>query len=209
MPIGFDLIEMQLENVNTILKKGSRGLTARRTQRRRENELRLIRRRYERHRRANLLAKPGKHSFIIVLDNLKPNFNVPKIFRSADAFGAREVHLVGINFFDPAPAKGSFKYVPARFFDSFEPCVEELMARGYAVQMLDPSGSQTITNTTFQEKSAFVFGHEEFGFSFDPSQYPDIQKLSVPQFGRVQSLNVSIAASIVMYEYVRQHGGVN
>lgn len=177
------------------------------TRRQLELERRLSRKRFERHRRANLLATPGDHEFIIVLDSLKPNFNVPKIFRSADAFGAQAVYLVGIGWFDPAPAKGSFKYVPARFFDSFEPCLEDLMAKEYAIYMLDPGTENRITAAEFPKKSAFVFGHEEFGFSFDPALYPRIEKLAVPQFGRVQSLNVSIAASVVMYEYVRQYGG--
>ena len=53
-------------------------------------------------------------------------------------------------------------------------------------------------------KSAFIFGHEEFGCSFEPDDYPQMQTLTIPQFGSVQSLNVSIAASVVMYEYARQ-----
>jgi tRNA G18 (ribose-2'-O)-methylase SpoU len=53
-------------------------------------------------------------------------------------------------------------------------------------------------------KSAFILGHEEFGCSFVPDDYPQMQTLTIPQFGSVQSLNVSIAASVVMYEYVRQ-----
>lgn len=179
----------------------------RKTRRQIEIDRRLMRKRFERQRRANLLATPGVHKFIIVLDNLKPNFNVPKIFRSADAFGAQAVHLVGIDWFDPAPSKGSFKYVPARFFESFEACAEDLTAQEYTIHILDPGTNHMITNATFPKKSAFVFGHEEFGFSFDPALYPHIQKMAVPQFGKVQSLNVSIAASIVMYEYVRQYGG--
>ncbi|MCI5159354.1 MAG: hypothetical protein D3906_13150, partial [Candidatus Electrothrix sp. AUS1_2] len=38
------------------------------------------------------------------------------------------------------------------------------------------------------------------------ADYPDIKAVSIPQWGHVQSLNVSVAASIVLYEYVRQHG---
>jgi len=47
-------------------------------------------------------------------------------------------------------------------------------------------------------------GHEEFGFSFTSEEFPEIKKLKIQQFGQVQSLNVSIAASLASYEYVRQ-----
>ena len=160
--------------------------------------------RFERHRRANLLAGPGRFDFVVVPDHLKPAFNIGKIFRSADAMGASEIHLVGIDFFDPAPAMGSFKWVPARFHEQFSQSHADLNRRGYTVYALDPSASRSIAQVSFPDKSAFVFGHEEFGLSFDPAEFPDIQPLSIPQFGKVQSLNVSVAASIVMYEYVRQ-----
>jgi tRNA G18 (ribose-2'-O)-methylase SpoU len=51
-----------------------------------------------------------------------------------------------------------------------------------------------------------VIGHEEFGPSFTADRYPDITPIRIPIYGQVESLNVSVAASIVMYEYVRQHG---
>ena len=75
--------------------------------------------RYNKERQRNILAQPGPNDFIVVLDGLKPGFNVAKIFRSADAFGAAAVHLVNIGTFDPAPAKGSFRKVPAVFHDDF------------------------------------------------------------------------------------------
>ena len=161
-------------------------------------------RRYEKNRRRNLLAEPGVHKFIMVLDSLKAGFNVPKIFRSAEAFGAHEIHLINIGPFDPAPAKGAFRQVPAKFFSSFEDSYQDLSARGYTLYAFTPNISQPLHEETFPEKSAFIFGHEEIGLSFDPADYPAIQRLHIPQFGRVESLNVSIAASIAMYEYVRQ-----
>ena len=92
-----------------------------RQERRLRKEIRdRIQKRYEKHRRRNIFeAKPGKLKFIMVLDNLKASFNIGKIFRSADAFGAQEVHLVGNHFFDPSPAMGSFKMVPAFFHETF------------------------------------------------------------------------------------------
>jgi tRNA G18 (ribose-2'-O)-methylase SpoU len=161
--------------------------------------------RYEQHRKRNVLAKPGVHNFIIILDNLKTGFNVPKIFRSAEAFGAHEVHLINIGQFDPAPAKGGFKNVPVRFHESFDSCYQDLGQRGYRFFTLEPVCDNKLTKITLPEKSAFILGHEEMGISFDRKQYPDIECLTIPQFGMIESLNVSIAASIVMYEYIRQH----
>lgn len=168
-------------------------------------ELRQAVKRFERQRRLNLMATPGRHPFIVVLDHLKPRFNIGKIFRSADAFGASEVHLVGTDFFDPAPGMGSFKWVPARFFEDFDACYAHLQERWYDLFMLDPSAETKLTRTALPARSAFVFGHEEYGFSFAPEDYPHLSSVAVPQFGKVQSLNVSVAASLVMYEYIRQH----
>jgi len=161
--------------------------------------------RYEKERRKNILAKPGINDFVLVLDHLKPGFNVPKIFRSAEAFGATAVHLIGIGPFDPAPAKGSFRKVPAVFHDMFDSCYRQLVDSGYVLYRLDPKTKNSLCKFELPKKSAFIFGHEEFGFSFTQSEYPSIVPLSIPQFGSVQSLNVSIASSVVMFEYVRQH----
>jgi tRNA G18 (ribose-2'-O)-methylase SpoU len=160
--------------------------------------------RYNKERRRNLLAKPGTHEFVLVLDRLKPGFNVAKIFRSAEAFGASAVHLGQIGPFDPSPAKGSFRKVPALFHDSFADCFAALAGQGYSFFLLAPNGTNLLGATQLPHKSAFILGHEEFGCSFEPDDYPELQTLAIPQFGNVQSLNVSIAASIVMYEYVRQ-----
>ncbi|MCP3671062.1 MAG: RNA methyltransferase [Gammaproteobacteria bacterium] len=160
--------------------------------------------RYEKQRRRNLLAQPGVHDFIIVLDSLKAGFNIPKILRSAEVFGACEIHLINIGPFDPAASKGAFKNVPARFFDTFDQCHTDLTERNYNLFTLEANRGQQLAEAQLPGKSAFVFGHEEFGLSFDPERFPDIKGLSIPQFGQIESLNVSVAASIVMYEYIRQ-----
>lgn len=160
--------------------------------------------RYRKERQKNLLARPGAHSFVIVLDHLKPSFNVAKIFRSAEAFGATAVHLINIGAFDPAPAKGSFRKVPACFHDDFSSCHTLLKEQGYSFFLLAAVAEKPLYAVTLPQKSAFIFGHEEFGCQISSGDYPDISSLQIPQFGSVQSLNVSIAATIVMYEYCRQ-----
>ena len=159
--------------------------------------------RYAKQRQRNLLATPGIHDFIVVMDSLKAGFNIPKILRSAEVFGACEVQLINIGPFDPAASKGAFKNVPASFYDSFEPCHSDLIQRGYTLFTLEANRGQHLAKTQLPTKSAFIFGHEEFGLSFDPEEFPDITGLSIPQFGQIESLNVSVAASIVMYEYIR------
>ena len=166
----------------------------------------MARRRFRRQRNKNYLAEPGIHDCIIVLDNLKPTYNIGKIFRSSEAFGCREIHLVGIDFFDPAPGMGAFKWVPAVFHTEFFPCYTDIVDKGYTPYILEPGQGTPVMDTRLPKKSAFIFGHEEFGISFEPDLYPRINRLTIPQYGKSQSLNVSVAASIVLYEYVRQHG---
>jgi tRNA G18 (ribose-2'-O)-methylase SpoU len=161
--------------------------------------------RYQKQKQRNLLAKPGVNEFILVLDHMKAGFNVAKIFRSAEAFGASEIHLIDIGPFDPAPGKGAFKKVPARFFDNFAQSYQDLIQRDYEILMLHGGCDRLSTETSLSRKTAFVLGHEEWGHSFDQADYPGLHGLAIPQFGQVESLNVAVAASIMMYEYIRQH----
>ncbi|MCI5127761.1 MAG: TrmH family RNA methyltransferase [Candidatus Electrothrix sp. AS4_5] len=163
--------------------------------------------RYEQARRRNLIsATPGLHEYILVLDGLKPDFNIGKIFRTADAFAAREIHLIGVNAFNPDSAKGSVRWVPFYHHEDFASCYQALTEKGYMLTVLEPGCSELLGSCSLAKRSAFVMGHEEFGISFAREDYPDIKAMSIPQWGHVQSLNVSVAASIVMYEYIRQHG---
>ena len=158
--------------------------------------------RFERERRRNLLAQPGPSDLILVLDHLKPGFNVAKIFRSAQAFGAREIHLIAIGPFDPAPAKGALRAVPARFFGQLEESLRLLRSDDYCAFRMLADGGETLQTVRLPRRCALVLGHEEFGLSAAALALP---ALSIAQYGPVQSLNVSVAASIAMYEYYRQH----
>jgi len=79
-----------------------------------------------------------------------------------------------------------------------------LQERGYQAFALEPVGGTPLCESDLPENSAFVLGHEENGLSFHRADYPDIRNLSIPQSGVVESLNVSVAASIITYEYARR-----
>ena len=162
--------------------------------------------RYEKHRRQNLQAASGPHAVALVLDRLKADFNVPKIFRSAEAFGAHAVHLVEIGPFDPAPAKGGFKHVPACFHERFGECRAALDAEGFQLVALDPFAQDLLHETALPERCAFVLGHELHGLSEEARASSGARFVRIPQWGSVDSLNVAVAASVALYEYARQHG---
>ena len=164
-----------------------------------------VEQRYLKNRQRNVMAEPGQHSFVMVLDHLKAGYNVPKIFRSTHAFGGEAIHLVNIGVFDPAPAKGAFRKVPAVFNDTIEQSLDQLRASGHTLYALAANGQANLNEVALDKKAAFIIGHEEVGLSFDPADHPDIITLSIPLSGPMESLNASIAASIVMFEYQRQH----
>jgi len=167
---------------------------------------RQIEQRYRKARQRNVMAQPGPNQFAFVLDNLKAGFNVPKIFRSTQAFGGAEVHLVNIGVFDPAPAKGAFRKVPARFHETVAQAIDDLQAKGYTLYAMTANAELSLPDTTLAQRSAFIIGHEETGLSFDPADFPGVRTLAIPLYGDMESLNASVAASIAMYEYTRQHG---
>jgi tRNA G18 (ribose-2'-O)-methylase SpoU len=162
--------------------------------------------RYWRQRRVNFMAKPGVLPVILVLDHLKAGYNVAKIFRSAQAFGARELHLIDIGPFDPAPAKGALKHVPARFLDDIDESLVLLREQSYRTFALAPDAGTPLHRCRLPPRSALILGHEEFGLNFDPRDYPEIETVHIPLPGPTQSLNVSVAASLALYEYHRQQG---
>ena len=100
---------------------------------------------FERQRLLNKIhAKPGPHSFVLVLDHLKVDFNIGKIIRSAEAFGAAGVHIVGTSFFDPMPAKGCMKRVPFTMTPLFMQTYMELKLSGHTFYAFDSEDKDTI-----------------------------------------------------------------
>lgn len=161
---------------------------------------------FERQKSLNkLYAKEGPHELIMVLDGLKPDFNIGKIYRSAEAMGVKSIFLVGVDFFDPYPARGCFRKLKTEFFEDFSQCFERLKELDYQCFVFDSQEGANMHEVKFPTKSAFLVGHEEFGHSFNINDYQNMNLIKIKQFGDVESMNVAVAASLSMYEYVRQH----
>lgn len=168
------------------------------------NKRQYMQKTFERQRLLNkMMARPGAYPYVLILDHLKVDFNIGKIIRSAEAFGAMGVDIVGTGFFDPHPAKGCMKRVPWTLRNTFQESYQFWLDRGYTFYAFDSEAEAGLHEVKFPEKSAFILGHEGSGFSFKKEHYPAIKFLKIPQLGMVESLNVSVAASIVMYEFAR------
>ncbi|MBC7387415.1 MAG: TrmH family RNA methyltransferase [Cryobacterium sp.] len=149
-------------------------------------------------------APLGPYPVILVLDGLKAAFNVGKIVRTANALGLREVFLVGMQPWDPVLARGALKATRTRAFLTLHEALCALREDGYTAYALHPRGEISLGDIAYPEKTAFIVGHEELGLSLPLEEQPDVKAVRIPQFGIVESLNVSVAASIAAFDYLRE-----
>lgn len=159
---------------------------------------------------ARTTARPGPLDVILVLDHLKPRANAGKLVRTADAMGAKEIRTIGMPYFNTRPSVESIRNIPLHADATVAECFEVLRGRGYALLALEPDRDVAkrsyLDETALPTKCALIVGHESHGVSFRADEHPDVRWLSIRQFGRVPCLNASVAGSIALYEYARQHG---
>lgn len=150
-----------------------------------------------------------KNPIMVVLDNIRSMHNVGSVFRTADAFLAEGICLCG---YTPQPphrdihktALGATETVDWIHFPSTMDAVQQLKKRGYlifAVEQVEGS----ISLEKFQEpdnKIAVVFGNEVTGVDAGILKLCD-GCIEIPQMGMKHSLNISVAAGIVLWELVR------
>lgn len=149
---------------------------------------------------------PGPFPLVVILDHLKPTFNVGKIIRTANSLGAREVHLIAMPVFHPGPSRGALRCTRTRSFETFGESYRSLTEEGYTLYAMVPGASQVLGAFEFPQKTAIIIGHEEFGIQFSFDEFPLVQKLAIMQMGSIPSLNASVAMAVASFEYMRQHG---
>lgn len=157
--------------------------------------------------RMNLEAfhEAEKTPLIAVLDNVRSQHNVGAVFRTADAFRLDGVWLCGICSTPPndeihKTALGAEDSVRWRYFQDTKEAVMALKDEGWKVYAVEQT-THSITPDTFRPegKTAVVFGHEVFGVQQDVIDLCD-GTIEIPQYGTKHSLNVSVAAGIILYE---------
>lgn len=158
----------------------------------------------EEFRENKLYAQDGPHQLVLILNNLKPDYNVGKIIRTCEFLGIRKLYLHNIDSFDPYIAKGAMRYLVMHNVQSPEDFFVPLLQEGYRFFALDLNANYEITQIKYPEKTAFILGHEEFGVDPDILANDLVESVKITGHGNTQSLNVSIAAAIACHEYLRQ-----
>jgi len=150
-----------------------------------------------------------KNPVIVVLDNIRSMHNVGSVFRTADAFLLEGICLCG---YTPQPphrdihktALGATESVDWFYTETTMEAVQQLKQNGYKVFAIEQAEG-SISLEKFQqanEKIAVVFGNEVEGVDSEVLQHCD-GCIEIPQLGMKHSLNISVAAGIVLWELVR------
>lgn len=150
----------------------------------------------------------------LMLLNLDGNMNIAMSIRTAAVLGISDVWVVGRRRYDARPEVGAKHYVAVHKIESLDPATffHERQLTPYLIEQ----GGQPLEETSFKshirtgETICFVMGSESHGLP-DEWLRCGFPRLTISQYGLIRSLNVSIAASIVLYEYLKQwravHGG--
>ncbi len=151
-----------------------------------------------------------KLPLIVVLDDVRSLHNVGSVFRSADAFRVESIYLCGITAVPPQPeihktALGAENTVEWKYFKDTLEAVRELKEKGYMIYSVEQvEGSTLLNKLTLDEngKYAVILGNEVKGVKQEAVDASD-GCIEIPQFGTKHSLNVSVTAGMVIWEFAR------
>src|SRR5438270_7414264 len=153
-------------------------------------------------------SKRGTYSLIVVLDGVEDPHNLGAILRTADAAAADgavipERRAAGITGTVAKSSSGASEHLPVAKVTNIARSLEDLKAKGLWIVGLDERGKQRYDEVDYKMDCAVVLGAEGKGLHDLVARKCDFL-VSIPMLGKVTSLNVSVAAGVVLYEIVRQ-----
>lgn len=162
----------------------------------------------ERLQRIISTATARQFSLQVVMENIHDPHNVSAIFRTCDAVGVPKISLLYTFESFPRISKTSSssanKWIDVEKFTDTKNCYDKLHAQGFKVyaSVLNKN-AVSIYDIDFTQKIAIVFGNEKRGVSQEAEKFAD-ESFYIPMRGMIQSLNVSVAAAVTLYEAQRQ-----
>ena len=146
---------------------------------------------------------------VVVLDGVEDPHNLGAVIRTAHAAGAGAVIIperraATLTDVVAKAAAGALEHLPITKVVNINRTLEELKDRGYWIYGLDERGTETYDRVEFATPTALVFGGEGKGLHEQVRKHCDAL-VRIPMAGQISSLNVSVAAGVVLFEWKRRH----
>lgn len=150
----------------------------------------------------------GKNPLILVLDRITDVRNLGGIARTAECAGVHAILIPNKNSAKISSdaiktSAGALYHIPVCREKNLKKTIKELKRRGLTVFAATEKAEKFYTEVDMQGGSLFIMGSEDTGIDEELLALAD-EQIKIPQFGQIESLNVSAAAAVLMYEAVRQ-----
>ena len=146
-----------------------------------------------------------RHPFHVAIENWQHDMNIGSIVRSANAFGAAEVHIIGKRRWNRRGAMVTDRYQHVRHHEDVAAFVAWADAAGLPVLAIDNvDGSVPVDRADLPEHCVLLFGQEGPGLSPEALAAAS-GVVEITQYGSTRSINASAAAAVVMYEWCRRY----
>lgn len=162
----------------------------------------------EREEKIKRVMKNRQKNLTVIFENIHDPHNVSAILRTCDAVGVGEVHLLYTT--EPFPKLGkkssasAKKWITVHKWKTHKECFTFLKKKKFSIVGTSlHSGSTELYDFDFTKRMALVMGNEHRGISDVALSFCDAT-LYIPMKGMIQSLNVSVAAAVILYEALRQ-----
>jgi tRNA G18 (ribose-2'-O)-methylase SpoU len=146
-----------------------------------------------------------RHAFHVAIENWGHDFNIGSVVRTANAFLAAEVHIVGRRRWNRRGAMVTDRYQHILHHESVDSLVDWAEAGGLPLLGMDNlTGSTPLESARLPYECVLLFGQEGPGLS-DAARAACVATYSIAQYGSTRSINAGAAAAIAMHTWIRQH----
>jgi tRNA G18 (ribose-2'-O)-methylase SpoU len=146
-----------------------------------------------------------RHKFHVAIENWQHDLNIGSIVRTANAFLAAEVHIIGNRRWNRRGAMVTDRYQHVRHHPTVEEFLEWAKSENLPIIAIDNvPGCKKIEEYELPEECVLLFGQEGPGLS-EPAISAATVVLEISQFGSTRSINASAAAAIAMHNWITQH----
>jgi rRNA methylases len=145
----------------------------------------------------------------VVMENVQDPHNISAVMRTCDAVGIQDIYILNTKIprhkkFGTKSSSSALKWITVHEFDNAEKCFTELRNKYKKILTTHLSGDAVgLYEIDFIESIALVFGNEHSGVSDEVRALAD-GNFIIPQMGIIQSLNISVACAVTIYEAYRQ-----